>query len=184
MKIIKGKDFLYSNTCVTIGKFDGVHVGHRHILNELHKISVHDSLTSVVLTFDYSYFNDNKKNRLNSYEEKLKLLEEFGTDIMIDYPFDDETRNLSAENFIRFVLLKRLGVKSIVVGENFKFGKGAEGTVQTLKYFGGIFGYDTLVIPCIEFEGETVSSTRIREEINLGNIERADRMLGKNSMDL
>lgn len=178
MEIIKGKDFSFSDTCVTIGKFDGVHIGHRKILDKMKEICVREGLKSVVITFDYSYFNTDSAGRLNTYEQKTDILENTGIDIMIDYPFDDETRNLSAADFIRLVLVNRLGVKAVIVGENFRFGRGAEGNTGTLDRYGRMYGFETVIVPSVCYDGEAVSSTRIREEIVRGNRDKADDMLG------
>ena len=178
MEIIKGKDFSFSDTCVTIGKFDGVHIGHREILNKMKEICEKEGLKSVVITFDYSYFNSDTAGRLNTYEQKTDILESSGTDIMIDYPFDEETRNLSAADFIRLVLVKRLGVRAVIVGENFRFGRGAEGDTGTLKHYGGMYGFETVIVPSVCYDGEAVSSTRIRKELLHGNKLKAKDMLG------
>ncbi len=178
MEIIKGKDFSLQDTCVTIGKFDGVHIGHRKILDKMKEICVREGLKSVVITFDYSYFNTDSVGRLNTYKQKTDILENTGIDIMIDYPFDDETRNLSAADFIRLVLVNRLGVKAVIVGENFRFGRGAEGNTGTLDRYGRMYGFETVIVPSVCYDGEAVSSTRIREEIARGNRDKADDMLG------
>jgi riboflavin kinase/FMN adenylyltransferase len=178
MEIIKGKDFSLQDTCVTIGKFDGVHIGHRKILNKMKEICVREGLKSVVITFDYSYFNTDSAGRLNTYKQKTDILENTGIDIMIDYPFDDETRNLSAADFIRLVLVNRLGVKAVIVGENFRFGRGAEGNTGTLDRYGRMYGFETVIVPSVCYDGKAVSSTRIREEIVRGNRDKADDMLG------
>lgn len=180
MKIIRGKDFRLMNTCVTIGKFDGIHIGHRSILNEMNRIKREKGLDTVVLTFDFSYFSPNEDERLNTREEKISLLESLGIDFMIDYPFDDETRKLSAEDFVRTVLVKRLGAKTVIIGENFRFGYKAAGDTSLLTKIGNEFGFETITVPCVNFEGSVVSSTRIRDEKTEGNIEKADIMLGRN----
>ena len=179
MKILKGKDFTLSNTCVTIGKFDGVHIGHRSILKELKRFKEEQGLNTVVLTFDFSFFSKNPEDRLNSYEEKIKILEALDIDIMIDYPFDEETKNLEAEDFVKQVLLKRLGAKAVIVGDNFRFGHKAGGDAALLKKMGEKFGFDAVIIPCVNFEGSAVSSTRIRDEKNEGHIEKVHLMLGE-----
>ena len=183
MEIIRGKDFELKNTCVTIGKFDGVHIGHRTVLETVKKISEETDLKSVVLTFDFSYFNTENGERLNTFTEKTELIEECGIDIFIDYPFDDETRNLSCETFAENVLAKQLNTKAVIVGENFRFGKGAEGDTSVLKQLGRIYGFKTIVIPSVCYEGVTVSSTRIREELLRGNREKAGFMLGINAKE-
>ena len=180
MEIIKGKDFEYKNTCVTIGKFDGVHIGHRTVLSTLKKISEELGLKSVVLTFDFSYFNNENEKRLNTYVEKTGLIEGCGIDVFIDYPFDHETKNLSCEDFAEKVLKNRLDAKAVIVGENFRFGRDALGDVSVLQSLGKEYKFKTIVIPSVCYEGLTVSSTRIRDEIAKGNMEKAGIMLGIN----
>ena len=177
MKVIKEKNFVLKNTCVTIGKFDGVHMGHRRILRKMNRIKEEQGLKTVVLTFDYSYFSTDKEERLDSYDEKIKLLEASGVDIMIDYPFDDDTRTQSAEDFIKKVLVEKLGAKAVIVGDNFKFGYKASGDTEMLKKYGNELGFKTIVIPCVEYRGSAVSSTRIREELMSGHEEEALEML-------
>ena len=96
---------------------------------------------------------------------------------MIDYPFDDTTKNQSPEEFARDVLQGKLGSKALVVGDNFRFGKGAKGDADTLKVLGEEYGFDVYVIPMVEYAGDVVSSSRIREDIKAGNLIDANKML-------
>ena len=177
MDIIQGKDFKYDNTCVTIGKFDGIHIGHRRILDKVLELSKKHNYKSTVFTFDFDYFKTEDEKRLNTREEKKKTLEEYGIDILIDYPFDDEIKNKTPLKFAREILINKLGIKAIVVGDNFKFGKGAKGDSKTLVELGKRFGFEVLVLPMVEYEGSQVSSTRIREELGAGHIKEANDML-------
>ena len=177
MEIIKGKEFCFKDTCVTIGKFDGVHLGHRRILSLMNSIKKEQGLKTAVLTFDFSYFSDNAGERLNTYDEKISLLEKSDIDMMIDYPFDDDTRMLLASDFVEKVLIDKLGMKAIVVGDNFRFGFKALGDPELLKKLGNIYGFDTYVVPCVKYDGLAISSTRIRDELRSGHISEAEKML-------
>ncbi len=177
MDIIQGKDFKYDNTCVTIGKFDGIHIGHRRILDKVLELSKKHNYKSTVFTFDFDYFKTEDEKRLNTREEKKKTLEEYGIDILIDYPFDDEIKNKTPLKFVREILINKLGIKAIVVGDNFRFGKGAKGDSKTLVELGKRFGFEVVVLPMVEYEGSQVSSTRIREELGAGHIKEAHDML-------
>ncbi len=177
MDIIQDKDFKYDNTCVTIGKFDGIHIGHRRILDKVLEFSKKHNYKSTVFTFDFDYFKTEDEKRLNTREEKKKTLEEYGIDILIDYPFDDEIKNKTPLKFVREILINKLGIKAIVVGDNFKFGKGAKGDSKTLVELGKRFGFEVVVLPMVEYEGSQVSSTRIREELGAGHIKEANDML-------
>ena len=177
MDIIQGKDVKYDNTCVTIGKFDGIHIGHRRILDKVLELSKKHNYKSTVFTFDFDYFKTEDEKRLNTKEEKKKTLEEYGIDILIDYPFDDEIKNKTPLKFVREILINKLGIKAIVVGDNFKFGKGAKGDSKTLVELGKRFGFEVVVLPMVKYEGSQVSSTRIREELGAGHIKEAHDML-------
>ena len=179
MDILQGKNFKYSNTCVTIGKFDGIHIGHRQIIDTVIAISKEFGLFSTIFTFDFDYFGSSDEKRLNTKEEKRKVLKEYGIDIIVDYPFDDETKNLSPEEFALKVLKRKLGAKVLVVGDNFRFGKGASGNTDTLTELGKKYGFKVTVIPMVEYAGDIVSSSRIRKELKAGHIEEAHIMLNK-----
>ena len=177
MRIIDGKDFSFRDTCVTIGKFDGVHIGHRRILDKVTELSRKKKLLSTVFTFDFEYFKTKDEIRLNSRAEKIDLLEKAGIDLLIDYPFDVETKNMLPEEFVLNILLEKLGCRALVVGENFRFGKGAVGDTSTLNELGNKYGFEVYACSMVEYEGTQVSSSRIREELARGNTGAANRML-------
>ena len=177
MDIIQGKNFKYENTCVTIGKFDGIHIGHRKIIDKVLCLSRDNGYKSTVFTFDFDYFGNENGKRLNSKAEKRALLKDIGIDLLIDYPFDSETKNLSPEEFVKLVLIGKLGIKAIVVGDNFRFGKGATGDINTLKALGNEYGFEVYAISMVEYAGDVVSSSRIRDELKVGHIDEAMNML-------
>ena len=177
MDIIHGKNFKYDNTCVTIGKFDGIHIGHRRILDKVIELSKKNGYISTVFTFDFDYFKIGDDKRLNTKEEKISLLKSWGIDLLIDYPFDAETKNKTPQEFTEKILKNKLGVKAIVVGDNFHFGKEAKGNISTLRELGNNYGFEVYSLPLVEYAGSLVSSTRIRHELDNGNIEAAHNML-------
>lgn len=179
MDIIVGKEFKLNNTCVTIGKFDGIHIGHRKILDTVLDLSKQYEYVSTVFTFDFSYFSRDDEKRLNTHEEKIKLLSDMGIERCIDYPFDEETKNESPEEFAEKILRDKLDTKAIVVGDNFRFGRGAVGDTMTLEELGTKYGFKVYVIPMVEYEGSQVSSTRIRDELKAGHTAEAKHMLSE-----
>ncbi|MBR5180310.1 MAG: FAD synthetase family protein [Lachnospiraceae bacterium] len=181
MDIIQGKNFKFNNTCVTIGKFDGIHIGHRRILDKVIEISKTNGYKSTVFTFDFDYFKNEGDKRLSTKEEKISLLKECGIDLLIDYPFDEETKNKSPETFAYKILKCKLGARALVVGDNFRFGKGAVGDTETLKELGVKYGFDVYIIPMVNYYGDVVSSSRIRDELKAGHIAEAYKMLNKDN---
>lgn len=181
MNIIKGKDFYLKNTCVTIGKFDGIHLGHRKLLTEMNKYA--DVLNTTVLSFDNSELNNvlERSNSLQlcSYEEKISLLDKYGIKNLILYPFDMETRDMRPEEFINEVLSKKLDAKIIIAGSNFRFGKNADGDISTLKYFSGKYNYSICEIECLRNNNRIISSTSIRNMIENGNYKDAAFLLDR-----
>ncbi len=180
MEYICAKDFSLQNTCVTIGKFDGVHLGHRLLLKKLSGEKEKSGGKSVVFTFDFHpgmFFGNNAK-LIYTEEEKKTLLAACGVDVLVAYPFTKETSAMEAEDFIADILAGQLGAKFIAVGEDNRFGHNRRGDAQMLKRFREKFGYGLAVCERVEYAGEAISSTRIRGQIMAGEMEEAARMLG------
>ena len=173
MKYIVGRDdFLFKNTAITLGKFDGIHIGHQLLINEIKN----DGLLSVVFTFMQS--EDSKY--IYSESEKRRVLEELGIDVCICFPFDNNTKNISAEQFIKDILIDRLDVKKIVVGSDFRFGKNRIGDGKLLKKLSPIYGYDVHIFDKIKNNsGEEVSSNMIRNLITESKMEKVTESLGR-----
>lgn len=181
MNIIKGKDFKLENTCVTIGKFDGIHLGHRKLLTEMKKYA--DFLNTTVLSFDNSELNNvlNRGNsmQLCSYEEKISILEEYGVKNLILYPFDTEIRDMLPEEFIKKVLIEKMDAKIIIAGSNFRFGKNADGNISTLKVFSDKYNFQIHEVECLRNKDRIISSTSIRNLIENGNYKDAGFLLDR-----
>ncbi|MBQ7636908.1 MAG: hypothetical protein IJS80_06335 [Lachnospiraceae bacterium] len=180
MIVIKDlKNFSSPGTAVTVGKFDGVHIGHQKLLEALLKEK--GSLESCVFTFDILKDNNilDSENRILSEEEKEKKFEDLGIEKLILFPFDSKTASISPENFVKDILVKGLNCKLLVVGDDFRFGKNREGDINLLKKLSKDLDFRLTVIKREEFEGSPVSSSRIREELKNNNYKKAEAMLGK-----
>lgn len=154
---------------VAVGTFDGVHLGHREVIKS----------NDTVLTFNPHPLSvvapQALPKLLDSPTIKRDLIAGLGVDELVTIPFDRDFASKSAEEFVEEVLIERLGAQVVSVGENFRFGKGAKGDPDLLRSRGE---FETRVVPLVEVEGETVSSTHIRGLVAAGDVERAARFLG------
>lgn len=182
MDYIKGiVDFKLHNSVVSLGKFDGIHLGHRCLLDYAIS-SKKEGKKAVVFTFDMETMNQRlhrESELIYTEEEKKEILDQMGIDTLIAYPFTEETSSMEPEEFIRSVLVEKLDAKKIVVGTDFGFGHNRSGTVSLLKKFSVQYGYEVVVFDKIKMDQEVVSSTRIRKEIQKGNMELVNQMLGR-----
>lgn len=184
MKIYRTlKDYKVINSVVTVGTFDGVHRGHSMILNKLIREASSLGGESVVFTL-YPHprkvlFPEEKEIfLLNTIEEKIELLEKFGIDNLIIYPFTKEFAQLTSCDFIEKVLYNKLNVKQLIVGFDHHFGKDRQGNLEILRNCAHPFGIDILKVDALEHEGEKISSSRIRKAIISGEIEKGNLLLG------
>ncbi len=174
------------NTIIALGKFDGIHKGHREIMNRLLRDGKTKGYTSLVFTFSGNPAlaaedpakQDVKGEKLFTGEEQLLFYERLGIDIVIIYPLNSGILGMEPESFASDVLKRRLGVKKIICGENFRFGKNRAGDVRILKGIGDMLGFETEVVPMLKEGGSIISSTAIRELIRNGRMEEACAMLG------
>ena len=180
MEIFKEIPKLKNKTCVSIGKFDGVHLGHVTLLEELALISELNECESVVFTFDPNpedYFCGNDLPHLNTKGEIISQMEEIGIDNLVRAPFE-KLKDMSAGDFIKDIIVGRLNAKTVVCGSDVSFGKDGSGDANLLKELSKKFGFETEIIEKIEYKGETISSSRIIKALEDGNIEDATEMLG------
>lgn len=181
MKFISGtKDFSFKNTIITLGKFDGLHKGHRKLLNKLNE-EKKNRITSVVFTFDIApkkLISGEEPQCLLTREEKIYFHELSGIDVLIEYPFDQETSSMDAKTFVIQILVNKLGVKKIVCGTDFKFGYQRSGNSELLIQLGKEYGFEVEVLEKEKFELKDISSTNIKDELTKGNIEKVNDMLG------
>ncbi len=168
---------------VTIGTFDGVHVGHQKILNKLVELAKDNTGETVLLTF-YPHPrliinpDDDSLRLINDIEEKVERLALAGIDHLIITPFTRDFSNQTAEEYISNVLVNKIGCKKIVIGYDHHFGKNREGTIKDLIHNSQIFDYTVEEIPEQDIEDVAVSSTRVRESLIKGDILTANKYLG------
>jgi riboflavin kinase/FMN adenylyltransferase len=170
------------NPVLTIGTFDGVHIGHQKILEKIQDEAKKINGETVLFTFfphPRLVINpsDNSLRMIQTLTEKIEVLEKLGLDHLIIFPFTKEFSQLTAEDFIVKYLVEKLKMKVIVVGYDHRFGKGREGDLAYLQKLSGIYNYQVIEIPAQEIEEVNVSSTRIRNAILSGDIETANAYL-------
>ncbi len=169
---------------VTIGNYDGLHLGHQAIIKRVIELARKGKGEAVVLTFEphpVKFLHPELQIPLiTPYRKKMLLLAQFGVDVTINLPFSEDIASMSAKEFIQEIVQRRIAPRQIIVGFNFTFGKGRTGTSEELKKIGEGLGFKVEIIPPFHVDGEVVSSTRIRELIARGDIKEANRMLGSN----
>jgi riboflavin kinase / FMN adenylyltransferase len=170
-------------TVVTIGFFDGVHLGHQAVFRRTVEVCRERGLRSVVVTFDRhpreTLTPGKEPKLLTTPERKAGLIEEAGVDVLLVLRFDRAFSLIPAEEFVRGTLAEGLHATHVVVGANFTFGHQARGTVETLRALGPIHGFTAEEVPILELDGRTVSSSSIREALAEGDLEWPTRALGR-----
>jgi riboflavin kinase / FMN adenylyltransferase len=169
-------------TVVTLGTFDGVHLGHQKIIDRLLNSTFQNDLESVVLTFlqhprAILHANSNIQ-LLNTVDEKIILLEKKGIDNLIIHPFDAAFYELSGEEFVKNILVDKLNIQKIIIGYDHRFGKNRASDIHDLIYFGKKYHFDVEQISVKEINEISISSTKIRDAIASGNITLANQYLG------
>lgn len=170
-------------TIVTIGTFDGVHLGHQKILSRLKELKEELGLKTVVLTFEphprkILFPEQNDLKLITLIDEKLVLLNKYGVDIAVVYPFDKTFSQLEVKHYLEDILVDHLNAKHIVIGYDHKFGKDRKGDINTLKEHASTYHYTLEEISKQDIEHIAVSSTNIRKAIEEGDIEKANEFLG------
>lgn len=167
------------NTVVTIGTFDGVHIGHQKIVKRLVN---HAELDSVILTFfphpRMVLQQDSTIKLLHTIEEKTTILEQLGLDHLVIHPFTKEFSRLTAQEFVEDILVKKLKAKKIIIGYDHRFGRNRTADITTLKNFGKHYGFVVEEITKQDVDDVAVSSTKIRKALLSGQIEKATSFLG------
>ena len=183
MKEHKGANSFISErqTVVTIGTFDGVHAGHRKIIERLVNSAKANNLDSVVLTFfphpRMVLQKESGIELINTIEERKKLLEQTGIDHLVIHPFTHNFSRLTALEFVRDILVQRLKAKKIIIGYDHRFGRNRTADINDLRRFGEEFGFEVEEISQQDVEQVAVSSTKIRKALQEGKVERANRYL-------
>jgi riboflavin kinase / FMN adenylyltransferase len=171
------------NTVLTLGMFDGVHLGHKKIFEKLKKKAALLNCRNLVITFSPHPRNVlNGKGELlllTSIEEKIKLFGEIGIENLLIINFTKEFSQNSSEKFFKEYIIEKIGIKEIVVGYDHHFGKGRSGDVNTLRKMGIEFGFDVTTVEPFKINDEAVNSTKIRKALSEGNIKTANTFLGR-----
>ncbi len=172
------------NTIVTIGTFDGVHLGHREILNEVVRRAKETNSRSLVITFHphprFVVSPDYNLELLTTTDEKLTILETTEIDNVLVINFTKEFSQLSYESFIKKIICDQIGVKHIVIGYDHKFGKNRSGDKSKLMELSDVCDYTVSSVNEVELDGEVISSTKIRNAIKEGALDKANKFLGRN----
>lgn len=177
------KDFSAINPVVTIGTFDGVHLGHRKVIRRLQELAQKVNGETVIFTF-YPHprlvlnAEDNGLRLINTLEEKKVLLEAAGIDHLVIYPFTKEFSKLTYVEFVEQILVKQLGMKFLVVGYDHRFGHNREGKYEDLKIFADQLNFKIERQDVLNMDAINVSSTKVRNAISEGNIQMANKYLG------
>jgi riboflavin kinase / FMN adenylyltransferase len=173
-------------SCVaTIGKFDGVHLGHQLILDQLKQKAEQFSLPSLVILIEphpeefFAATDEDCPARLTTLGEKLELLESFGIDVVFQLNFDQAMSELSAENYINDILVEGLGVASFIVGNDFRFGHKRVGDFALLQEKGAEAGFEVIETAAYERNGQRISSTFIREQLARDDFNLVEQLLGR-----
>ena len=171
---------------MTIGTFDGVHIGHLKILNKIINHAKSTELKSSVLTFfphpRMVLQKDANIKLLNTIEEKINILERLGLDVLIIHPFTKEFSRLTATEFVRDILVNTLNTKKVIIGYDHRFGRNRTANINDLVTFGNTYDFSVDEIPAQEIDDVSVSSTKIRKALEDGDIETANNYLGYDYM--
>lgn len=172
-----------SGSVVTLGNFDGIHLGHQALIRSIVEAGKRLASLSVVLTFEPHPLKvlapDRAPKLILTHKDKMRLFQSLGVDIVVIQTFDAAFANVEAEDFVRTFVVERLKTKEIWVGRDLRFGKGRKGSVNDLIRWGNAFGFTVGTIEPIVVEGIRVSSSRIRELVEQGRVDEAMPLLGR-----
>ena len=170
-------------TVVTVGTFDGVHLGHQALFRTIRKRALERGVSSLLLTFEQHPLQvlrpESAPLLLTTVEEKKEMFAQFGVDYVAFVPFTQEFSKYTPKEFVEEVLVRRLRARELVIGHDHSFGRNREGDVDVLEELGGTYGFDVHVVHGIEMAGELISSTRIRNVLLEGDVESALQWLGR-----
>lgn len=186
MKIFNTIQEFHSNnkTIATLGTFDGVHLGHKKIIDKLVQSASKENNESLVLTFfphpRMVLQNDDSIKLLNTIQERGDLLEKAGLDNLIIHPFDQKFSQMEAHEFVKTILVEQFQIKKIIIGYDHRFGKNRSADINDLIAFGKIYNFEVEQISAEEIDEVSISSTKIRKALESGNISLANEYLGHN----
>lgn len=170
---------LPGSSAVAIGKFDGVHLGHRKLIEKIIEQKNKNRLATV-FTFDTSaaaFFGQDEKG-LTTIDEKRRIFEKMGIDVLIEFPLNSVTAATEPEEFVQKYLTAQMRAAYICAGDDLSFGRNGAGNYELLERYASAYGYQTELIDKVRVDGEEVSSTRVREAVREGRMETVTRMLG------
>ena len=186
MELIRGLHNLrprHHGCVATIGAFDGVHLGHQAVIRHLLEKSAEFSLPALIIAFEplpREYFSPlQAPARIMSFWEKCRALEGLGVERLLRIRFNEQFRGMSAQEFVDNIFVAGLGVRYVVLGDDFRFGAGREGDTNFIREQGLRYGFEAGATSTVEIGGERVSSTRIREALENADFEAAEIMLGR-----
>ncbi|HRI45714.1 MAG TPA: bifunctional riboflavin kinase/FAD synthetase [Ignavibacteriaceae bacterium] len=171
------------NSIITVGSFDGVHVGHAKILFTLVNRAKERNCRSVLLTFEPHprkvVSKDFDLRLLTSTDEKKRLISRLGVDEILVIPFTKEFSQMSSDDFFNEFIIKKIGIKEIILGYDHRFGKGRDGDENKVRELGKLFGFDVITVPPVKFGDLTVSSSLIRKELAEGRVKNISDYLNR-----
>lgn len=186
MELIRGLHNLrprHHGCVATIGAFDGVHLGHQAVIRHLLKKSVELDLPSLIIVFEplpREYFAPLKAPaRIMSFWEKCRAIQALGVDRLLRIRFNEQFRGMSAQRFVDDIFVAKLGVRFVVLGDDFRFGADRQGDIEFIRQQGLRYGYEAGSTPTFAMDGERVSSTRIREALENADFVTAEALLGR-----
>lgn len=173
----------FGPSALTIGNFDGVHVGHRYLMRQTSELAASGGWKASVLTFDphpaYIVAPSKAPRLMTAIARRCELMQEDGIQQVLVLPFSAEIARLTPESFVEDLLVKRLGVKAVIVGEDFRFGARQAGTSELLQSMGARLGFQVRLIEPVLVRGERVSSSLVRSHIEQGDVTHAARLLSR-----
>ena len=183
MKVYKGiqQEFNFKNPVLTIGTYDGVHLGHQVIIQRINELAKETGGESVLLTFDphprIVLFPDKNLKLISTIDEKIRLFESFGLDNLIITPFSKEFASTEAKDYVRDILVKYIKPSVIVIGYDHKFGKGRQGDIHLLRELSTQYNYKIEEISAQTIDEISVSSTKVRKALMDADIQEANKLL-------
>ena len=182
MKVIAGtRDFqIEGPTVVTIGKFDGRHKGHQKLLREMLGFRERQGYKTAVFTFDMAparVVSGTRQQMITTNQERRSNMEKMGIDYMVEYPFNQQVSHMPPEEFVKKILVGQMGARAIVTGTDCGFGYRREGDAALLRKLAFRYGYEAVIIEKEQDDHRDISSSYIREELDAGNVEKANEEL-------
>jgi riboflavin kinase / FMN adenylyltransferase len=173
----------FPNSVLTIGNYDGIHLGHKQIIERVRARAAEISGTSMLMTFNPHPLSvlrpDNHLGLITPINLRKRIIEDSGIDVLLLLPFTDEFRFTGPEAFVKDILIEKLGIKGLVVGYDFKFGKEGKGNTDILKNLSGQYGFFFEAVDAITLNNEKIGSNRIRKLIMAGDVKKAELFLGR-----